>query len=62
MEKIISSSSAPGDLVVDPFTGSGTVPIVCKKLDRPYYAFELDEDNIEIALKRETVSIQKTFL
>jgi len=30
MERIIKASSNPGDLVFDPFCGSGTVPVVCK--------------------------------
>lgn len=34
--------SLPGDVVLDPFCGSGTVPAVCKQLGRHYIAFEID--------------------
>lgn len=42
----------PGDVVLDPFCGSGTVPIVCKSLGRNYIAFEIDLDHAEIARNR----------
>ena len=31
-----------GGIVFDPFSGGGTVPAVCKMLDRNYIAFEID--------------------
>lgn len=42
----------PGDLVIDPFSGSGTVAAVCAKLDRRYIAFELDEGRVEQSRRR----------
>jgi len=39
VERIIRLSSNPGHVVVDPFTGSGTVPAVAKNLGRHYTAF-----------------------
>jgi site-specific DNA-methyltransferase (adenine-specific) len=50
--KIVRENSQPGDIICDPFAGSGTVSIVCTEAGRPWYAFELDEDNIDIAIKR----------
>ena len=44
MGRIIQSSSNPGDLVLDPFAGSGTTLAVAKKLNRHYIGFELSED------------------
>lgn len=41
------------DLVLDPFTGSGTIPAICKMLNRNYLAFEIDPETAEIA--RQTV-------
>lgn len=41
-----------GDLVFDPFTGSGTVPAVCKMLGRNYLAFEIDPDTADKARER----------
>lgn len=40
------------DIVFDPFTGSGTVPAVCKMLGRHYLAFEIDPDVAERARER----------
>ena len=44
--RIVRVSSNPGDLVLDPFAGSGTTPAVAKKLGRDYLAFELSEDYV----------------
>ncbi|MCA9114843.1 MAG: site-specific DNA-methyltransferase [Planctomycetaceae bacterium] len=41
--RIIRACSNPGDLVLDPFTGSGTTLAVAKKLERDYLGFELSE-------------------
>lgn len=60
IEKIVREGSAPGDIVVDPFMGSGTTAVVCKKLNRLYYGFELDETNIDVANARENKLYQKT--
>ena len=37
----LDAFSFPGAIVFDPFTGSGTVPAVCKMLNRRYLAFEI---------------------
>jgi len=39
---IIKALSNPGDLVCDPFTGSGSIPIACHRLGRRFIAFERD--------------------
>ena len=41
IERMIRVSSNPGDLVVDPFLGSGTTAVAAKKLGRKYLGFEL---------------------
>jgi site-specific DNA-methyltransferase (adenine-specific) len=43
LAKIILASSNPGDVVLDPFVGSGTASVVAKKLGRRYVGIELDE-------------------
>jgi site-specific DNA-methyltransferase (adenine-specific) len=43
LAKIILASSNPGDLVFDPFLGSGTTSVVAKKLDRKFVGIEMDE-------------------
>lgn len=52
IEPCIRSSSRPGDFVLDPFFGSGTVGLVSGDLDRRYIGVELNPDYIEIAAKR----------
>src|SRR5437763_783458 len=42
--RIVRVSSNPGDLVLDPFAGSGTTLVVAKKLGRPWIGFELSEN------------------
>ncbi len=44
LARIIKVSSNPGDLVVDPFAGSGSTLIVAKKLHRRWNGFELSEN------------------
>jgi site-specific DNA-methyltransferase (adenine-specific) len=41
LERIIRVSSQPGDLVLDPFAGSGTTLAVAKRLQRRYLGVEL---------------------
>ena len=50
--RIIRSSSNPGDLVIDPFAGSGTTLAVAKKLNRSYLGFELSSDYVVQIRKR----------
>ena len=52
LAKIILASSQPGDLVFDPFNGSGTTTVVAKKLGRRYLGVEIDETYCALALKR----------
>jgi DNA modification methylase len=42
--RIIQVSSNPGDVVLDPFAGSGSTLIVAKKLDRRYLGYEMSEN------------------
>lgn len=52
MERIIKASSNPGDLVFDPFCGSGTVPVVCQRLGRRLVACEINVDYCRMAEER----------
>lgn len=50
--KLVKNSSNEGDLVFDPFLGSGTTGLVCKKLNRNFIGTEIDSKYFEIAQKR----------
>ncbi|MHB1686068.1 MAG: DNA-methyltransferase [Ignavibacteriaceae bacterium] len=52
LAKIILASSNPGDLVFDPFLGSGTTAVAAKKLGRKYCGIEVDEYYCCLAEKR----------
>jgi DNA modification methylase len=53
-EPCILAGSAPGDLVLDPFTGSGTVAVVALRHGRNFIGCELNPDYAEIARQRIT--------
>lgn len=50
--KLILASSRPGDVVFDPFLGSGTSAVVAKKLGRHFCGIELEETYCLWAMKR----------
>lgn len=50
--RVILSASNPGDVVLDPFFGSGTTGAVAKKLKRHFIGIELEEDYVAVARKR----------
>lgn len=52
LAKIILASSKPGDVVFDPFFGSGTALVVAKKLGRHFAGVERDRDFCLLAEKR----------
>ncbi len=52
LAKIILASSREGELVFDPFNGSGTTTVVAKKLGRRYIGVEIDETYCCLAQKR----------
>lgn len=50
--KILLASTNAGDVVFDPFLGSGTTAVVAKKLGRHFVGIEIDEEFACTALKR----------
>lgn len=50
--KLVLASSKPGDLVLDPFAGSGTTCVVAKKLGRKFIGVEIDEEYCTWGVKR----------
>ena len=52
IEQYIKVSSQRGDIILDPFIGSGTTAVACLKNNRRFIGFELEEKYYNIALKR----------
>lgn len=52
LETLIKHSTSPGDLVVDPFGGSGSLVRAAQRTGRHGVAIEYDEKNYQLALKK----------
>ena len=52
IEPCIMASSCPGDFVLDPFFGSGTVGVVCQQMSRNFIGIELNPEYVKIAVNR----------
>jgi DNA modification methylase len=52
LKRVILSSSKQGDIVLDPFFGTGTTGAVAKKLGRNFIGIEKETDYVRIAQKR----------
>ena len=52
LERIVKVSSNPGDLVVDPFSGSGTTCVVAARLGRRYFGIDISGTYVTESLKR----------
>lgn len=50
--RIISSCTDKGDLVLDPFNGSGTTGFVAKKLGRNYIGIEKEKEYLDLTIRR----------
>ena len=51
-ERIIEASSNPGDIVLDPFMGSGTTLVAAENLERDWVGIDFSQEACEIAGKR----------
>jgi site-specific DNA-methyltransferase (cytosine-N4-specific) len=52
VEPCIIASTRAGDIVLDPFCGSGTVGIVCKEYTRKFIGIDISSEYIQIASQR----------
>ena len=52
LDRLIRALSSPGELVCDPFCGSGTTPVVAQRLRRRWWACDQDGDAIGLTRKR----------
>jgi DNA modification methylase len=52
VKRHLQHTTQPGDLVLDPFSGSGTTCVAAKETDRNYLGFEIDERYYKLATDR----------
>lgn len=52
MERLILMSTDEGDIVLDPFSGTGTTAIAAKRLGRHYIGFEIDEAYVRSSINK----------
>ena len=52
LHRVILASTQAGDIVLDPFFGTGTTGVVCKKLGRSFIGIERDQSYVDAARKR----------
>lgn len=52
MNRIIEACSNEGDLILDPFMGSGSTAVSCKNLNRNYIGCEMDEKYYNVCIER----------
>ncbi|MFM5994111.1 MAG: DNA-methyltransferase [Dolichospermum sp.] len=52
MSTLIQWISNPGDLILDPFAGSGTTAVACKELGRNYICIEKEREYVDIIHQR----------
>lgn len=52
LEKIILASTDEGDIILDPFNGSGTTGIVASKLKRKYIGIEKEKEFLDLTIRR----------
>jgi DNA modification methylase len=53
---VVGCASEPGDLVVDPFSGSGTTGVACLKLGRRYLGGEKSAESVRVSRLRLTAA------
>lgn len=52
LQNLIVNSSKEGEVVFDPFMGSGSTGVACKKTNRDFVGIEIDKNYYDIAVER----------
>ncbi|MCQ2209618.1 MAG: site-specific DNA-methyltransferase [Paludibacteraceae bacterium] len=59
LEGVLRLNTKEGDTILDPFMGSGTIGMVCKKMNLQYIGIEIDSHYFDLAIMRiENVGIE----
>jgi len=58
LERIVTASSNPGDLVADFYCGSGTAAVAAQKLSRRYLAVDSNQEALVIAERRLQINVE----
>jgi len=61
IRELIKRYTKEGDLVLDPFCGSGTIPLVCKQLNRKYIGIEINQEYYEKSIQRLSITTMTDF-
>ena len=59
LERIIKASSNPGDVVLDPFSGSFTTSAVAVRLGRVGIGIDMNEEYYEMGLRRTGITMTR---
>ncbi len=62
LNRIVKASSNPGDIVLDPFNGSGTTTVAAAMLDRKYVGIDQSEEYVGFARKRLAHAMEQVIL
>lgn len=52
LERIVLASTMPGDIVLDPFAGSGTTGLAAVRHSRRFVGIELSDEYVDLAVRR----------
>ena len=58
-EWLVKRATRENDIVLDPFCGSGTVGVACKKLGRKFIGIDISKDYLDITLNRINLAIKE---
>ena len=62
VRRALLASTKEGDLVFDPFCGSGTTAVAAKELNRAFVGAELEEEFVKLAARRIAVTNRGSLL
>lgn len=52
MARLVEKFTEPGQIILDPFVGGGTVAVVCERLGRQFIGIDIEQEQIDITLGR----------